>query len=263
VESTDPLISIITISFNSQETIRDAIESVLSQDYGNIEYLIIDGASTDNTPEIIKTYRDHIAILVSEPDNGIYDAMNKGIRLSHGEVVGFLNSDDILANPHVISSIARRFYTNEVDATYGDLVYVDRLNTDKVVRYWRPGNIVESDIKYAVHPPHPTFYVRKNILDKCGLFDTQYSIAADVDLMIRLLGRCQIRADYIPEILVKMRMGGVTNKNLCNIMRQNIEIRKSLKANKQDSNLFMFVMKKLASRLGQYISKPEHEGHNR
>jgi glycosyltransferase involved in cell wall biosynthesis len=256
-------VSVITVTYNSEKTIRDTIESVISQDYDNREYVIVDGASTDNTAKIIEEYSNNIDIFVSEPDDGIYDAMNKGIELSQGDIVGFLNSDDILSNTHIISDIASRFLDTEIDAIYGDLVYVDSIDTDNIVRYWKAGIISGTDIKYAVHPPHPTFYVRKNILDKCGLFDTQYSIAADVDLMIRLLGRCQIRADYIPEILVKMRMGGVTNKNLRNIMRQNIEIRKSLKANKLDSNLFMFVMKKLASRLRQYINKPDHEGHNR
>ena len=211
-------ISIITSVYNNKETIAEAIESVLAQTYDNIEYIVVDGASTDGTVDVIKKYADKITTFVSEPDKGIYDGLNKGVALATGDVVGFLHSDDLFEDEHVVAKIAETFKVDEVDSIYGDLIYVSKEDTSKVVRYWKSGAYSLKKLENGWMPPHPTFYVKRKVYEAYGAFDTSFKIAADYDSILRFLGREGITTRYIPEILVKMRVGGESNKSLKNLV---------------------------------------------
>ena len=215
--------------YNNVETIGDAIESVLAQDYPDVERIVIDGGSTDGTLELIQKYSDRLSIVVSEPDGGIYDALNKGIRLATGDVVGFLHSDDVFADKSVLSRIAAGFREPGVDAVYGDLVYVKKSAPDQIVRYWKAGEFRSGRLRWGWMPPHPTFYVKRAIYTKMGAFDTNFRIAADYECMLRLLGRAKIRSSYVPSILVKMRLGGASNRSLKNLIRKSVEDYKALR----------------------------------
>jgi len=207
-------ISIVTPSFNSSKTIAQTIESVLAQDCGDIEYIIVDGGSTDGTDSIVKSYGDKISRFVCEPDNGIYDAMNKGVRLASGDAVGILNSDDFYAGESVLSKVAEAFEASGADAVYGDLVYVDEVDTDKVVRRWHSGEYTQNAFRWGWHPPHPSFFVRREVYDRLGLFRDELRISADYELMLRFLHINGIKAAYIPEVLVKMRTGGASGADI-------------------------------------------------
>ena len=182
-----PKISIITVAFNSAKTIKGTIESIISQDYNNIEYLIIDGGSTDGTMDIVKSYAEHVKYYVSEPDNGIYDAMNKGIKAATGDVIGILNSDDFYPNSFVLSNVAKLFQKYSCDAVYGDLVYVKANDINKIKRYWQAGEYSTSKIKNGWMLPHPTFFVKKKIYTRYGLYDTDLKSAADYEMILKLL----------------------------------------------------------------------------
>ena len=223
--------SVITAVFNNRETIAAALDSVFVQADADYELVVIDGGSTDGTLEVLNCYTDRIAVLVSEPDRGIYDALNKGIQRSSGEVVGLLHSDDLLANASVLSRLANIFADPSVDAVYGDLIYVSKGNPDQVVRYWRAGNFSRSLLDWGWMPPHPTLYVRRSVYRQIGLFDTTFRIAADYDFILRLLSRKGVKVRYIPEVLVKMRMGGASNCSLRNIVRKSSEDLRALRRN--------------------------------
>lgn len=216
-------ISVITTVRNARTTIGDAIESVAAQQYSNIEHIVIDGASTDGTLQLLEQHREKLGVLVSEPDRGIYDALNKGIQRASGEVLGFLHADDVFAGPGVLARVAKEFESPNVDAVYGDLVYVRRTDTSHVIRYWRAGRASARSVRWGWMPPHPTLYVRRSKYASVGLFNTEYRIAADYDLMLRLLTSDGFRMSYIPEILVKMRVGGASNRSLRNIIRKSAE----------------------------------------
>lgn len=250
-------ISIITVSFNSAQYIEDCIKSVLSQSYKNIEYIIIDGGSTDGTVDIIKKYESKISKWISEPDRGIYDAMNKGISLATGDVIGFLNSDDVYYNSSVLENIAKLMENNLVDACYSDLVYVDKYDLKKIIRYWRSTEFNIGLLRRGWVPPHPTFYVRKFIYDKHGAFDLDYPLAADFELMVRFLNCYRIKAVYLPKITVRMRVGGATNQSIVNIVRQNFEIIRACKKNNIPLSLILFFTWKLYSRARQFFSRRE------
>lgn len=224
-------ISIITAVYNNCETISAALDSALGQADADIELVVIDGGSTDGTLEILRSYADRLDVLVSEPDQGIYDALNKGIRRASGDVVGFLHSDDLLADTGVLSRIAAAFADPEVGALYGDLLYVSKDDPDQVVRYWRAGIFSTHRLRWGWMPPHPTLYVRRNMYEQLGLFDTSFRIAADYDFILRLLGREGIEVRYIPEVLVKMRVGGASNRSLHNIVRKSSEDLRALRRN--------------------------------
>jgi glycosyltransferase involved in cell wall biosynthesis len=224
-------ISIITVVFNNAPHISDAIKSVLTQDYPFIEYVIIDGGSTDGTLDVIEKYREQISIFLSEKDQGIYDAFNKGIRLASGEVVGFLHSDDLFAHRGVITSIAQRLNSKNADVVYGDLDYIHAYEVNRVVRHWRAGPFTLGRLRFGWMPPHPTVYARREIYECLGDFDLSYRIAADYDYMLRMFSNEDLRIDYLPEILVKMRLGGASNRNLSNIVRKSIEDYRALKNN--------------------------------
>jgi len=195
-------ISVITAVYNAKETVREAIESVLAQDYVDVELVVIDGASTDGTKELLESCRDRIDVLISEPDEGIYDALNKGIRHATGDVVGFLHADDLFADTGVLSKVANTFSDSGADAIYGDLVYVSKTEPDRVIRYWQSGDYSLQKLKHGWMPPHPTFYVRRSVYEQHGDFDTSFRIAADYDCMLRFLARAKVQLAYIPSVLV-------------------------------------------------------------
>lgn len=249
-------VSIITVSYNSEATIRETIESVITQDYPSIEYIIIDGASTDNTMNIIREYGDRIDIVISEPDKGIYDGMNKGIRAATGDVVGFINSDDFYPSSSILTNVMQVFSDPSIDVSYGDLCYVKPNDIHSIVRYWQSSDFIPGSFRHGWCPPHPTFFVRRKIYEELGLFDLNYKIAADVEIMMRFLEVHNIRAAYLPEVLVHMRLGGETNKSIDNIIRQNQEIWRALKAHGLKPSLFRFVGGKVLSRGKQFVVRP-------
>ena len=187
-------ISVITVSFNSAKTIRNTIESVLSQDYQHIEYIVIDGGSTDGAVDIVQEYGNRITKVISESDNGIYDAMNKGIRAATGDVIGFINSDDYYPVSDVLTNVMQVFTEESYDICYGDLCYVDQNKTNEIVRYWKSSKYIAGSFRNGWCPPHPTFFVRRNIYEHYGMFDLDYKIAADFELMMRLLEVSKLNA---------------------------------------------------------------------
>ena len=247
-------VSIVTACLNSDETVEGTVKSVLSQDYKNIEYIIVDGGSTDGTLDILKKYRDRIHKYISEPDNGVYDAMNKGIKLATGDVVGFLNSDDFYADNYVIEKIANVMQSSDVDCCYGNLEYVANNNTYKTVRRWKSQPYQSGLFKKGWHPPHPTFFVKKSIYDKYGCFDINYDIAADYELMLRFLKKYHLKSCHIPDVLIKMRIGGKSNKNLWQIIKANMECFQAWKRNDLKVSPFIMV-KKPVSKLVQYMKR--------
>ena len=210
-------ISIITVTFNGAATIEDCIISVASQTYPDIEHLIIDGGSTDETVEVIKKYESQVAYWVSEPDGGIYEAMNKGIKQATGDVIGILNSDDFYAYEAVIEEVVRAITENKTDSCYGDIVYVDRDNTAKIVRQWNAGEYKKEKFKTGWMPPHPTFFCKKSVYEKYGFLNLDFPLAADYELMLRFLYKHEVSAAHIPKVLVKMRTGGTSRPGLYTI----------------------------------------------
>lgn len=244
-------ISIITVCLNSDSTIRDAIESVRAQDYPEIEYIIIDGESTDNTLGIIKEYEDTVSILISDRDEGIYDGMNKGITVATGDIIGFLNADDYFASNDVIRHIADRFIQDSVDACYGDLIYVDRWDTNRVVRVWESREFDAQLLDTGWIPPHPTFYAKRRLL--ADGFDLKYRSAADYDLMLGILTQEEIDVGYLPRVLVKMRTGGISNHSWGNIVKQNLEIWDAAKKRNITLHPMQWLVRKLLNRAAQRI----------
>lgn len=220
-------VSIITVVYNGADTLRDCIESVLGQTHPNLEYIVVDGASTDASPAIVKQFGAKIAAFISEPDRGIYDAMNKGLAAATGDVVGFLNADDLYAHPNVIANVVAALQTENTQAAYGDLVYVDRLHPDRVVRTWTAGRYRPGQFRQGWMPPHPTFFVKKRMYDEFGGFNLQLKSAADYELMLRFIHKQGIRLSYLPQVLVRMRTGGLSNASLRNRLRANREDRRA------------------------------------
>jgi glycosyltransferase involved in cell wall biosynthesis len=244
-------ISIITVCYNSAKTIEDTLKSVANQKDVNIEHILIDGASTDETIKIIKQY-DSVTTLISEPDKGIYDAMNKGIALATGEIIGTLNADDFYANDHVLSEVSRIFLDANINACYGDLVYVSEVNAAQTVRFWKSNNYKSGLFKSGWVPAHPTFFVRKSVYERLGKFNLNYKIAADFELLFRFIEKNEVNTKYLPKVLVKMRLGGTTNKSISNVIRQNKEIFTILREHYADFSMFRFVAKKLINRFLQF-----------
>ncbi len=255
-------VSIITVSYNSKDFIKKAIESVLSQSYiGDIEYIIIDGGSSDGTVDIIKRYQDRIAYWVSEKDNGIFDGMNKGLRVAEGEIVGFLNSDDLYVDDEVIKDIVETMDSNQVDSCYGDVVYVHKYDTDRIVRYWKSQDFYKERFRKGWMPPHPAFFVRKDIYDKYGLFNLDFPISADYEIMLRFLYRYNISTQYLPRVLVKMSIGGNSNRNLKNIINGNRECYRAWEENGLRVSPWVFLSKPLG-KISQVFLYPSKSGIN-
>ena len=216
-------ISVITVVLNRQDTIGDTLRSVTSQTYGDVEHILIDGGSTDGTMDVLNANEHQIDVLLSESDRGIYDALNKGITLATGDVVGFLHGDDVFADPGVLSRIAEVFADEAVGAVYGDLDYVRAEDMVTVIRHWSAGHYSKSKLTWGWMVPHPTFYVRRSLYVQLGTFDLRYHIAADYDSMLRFFGYGEVQAAYIPKVLVKMRLGGTSNRSLANILKKSRE----------------------------------------
>lgn len=249
-------VSIITVTLNNAEYIEACIQSVINQDYENIEYIVIDGGSTDGTIDVIKKYENKINVWISEPDEGIYNAMNKGIEIASGDVIGFLNADDVYYDSDVLEKIASVMKYSNTDACYSDLVYVDNNDLNKVVRYWRSHEFQAGFFKKGWVPAHPTFFARKSIYDQYGTFDLRYKLAADYELMARFLEYHKIRVSYVPKVTVKMRIGGASNKSLTNIVKQNLEILHACKKNNIKIFYPLFLMNKFINRVLQFYLKP-------
>ena len=253
-------VSIITVCYNSVETIRYSINSVLSQDYSDIEYIIIDGGSHDGTIEIIESFGDKVDYFISEEDHGIYDAMNKGITASKGDVVGILNSDDVYQNNYVISNVVNNFKRFNCDSIYGDLIYVKNDDISKIVRYWKSGDFSISKLKKGWMLPHPTFFVKRSLYLKYGLYNTELKSAADYEMILRLLYKYNITVRYLPNILVKMRQGGVSNSSLLNRIKANREDSLSWKINQLYQPYFIRIRKPFI-KIKQYFMRPKFKNH--
>ena len=250
-----PKITIITVAYNSANTIRDTIKSIIAQDYNNIEYIIIDGGSSDETVDIIKEFPDMIDYYISEKDRGIYDAMNKGILAATGDIIGILNSDDFYPNNFVISNVVKSFKQQVCDAVYGDLVYVDAKDTSKIKRYWQAGTYSTSQIKNGWMLPHPTFFVKSSIYKRFGLYNIELKQAADYKMILKLLYKHNISTAYIPMILVKMRMGGASNISLIQRLKANKEDGLAWTKNQLNKPLFVRFKKPL-QKVRQFFIKP-------
>lgn len=209
-----PNISVITATWNSSNTVSECLASVAEQTYLNREHVVVDGVSTDGTLELLEAHRSQLAVLQSEPDCGIYDALNKGIALARGDVLGFLHADDLYAHPDVLGHVAAAFEDPTVCAVYGDLNYVRQLDARYVVRYWRSSPASRARLAWGWMPPHPTLYVRRQWYERIGGFDTRYSISADYLSILKLFNQVEFKATYLPEVLVNMRLGGTSNRSL-------------------------------------------------
>ncbi len=248
-------ISVITVSFNAANTIADALGSVASQTYSDIEHLVIDGASSDSTVDVIRRNKSDALRWISEPDSGIYHAMNKGIVLATGDVIGFLNADDIYAGPDALSHVAGAFDSKRIDACYADLVYVRPGDDSKVVRYFSSKSFSPARLAYGQMPAHPTLYLRRNMFDKFGLFKTDYQIAADYELVARMFANSGVRSVYLDEVLVKMRTGGVSTQSWKSNVILNREILRACRENGISTNLCKIYSKYLVKVL-QLIRRP-------
>jgi len=224
-------VSVITAAKNSSATIVDAIRSVKEQNYSDIEYIIIDGGSSDKTPEIAQSLGKTVSVIISEPDNGIYDAINKGIRFATGDIVGILNSDDFFYNDRVLERIAREFNDPAVDAVFGDAVFVRPANLSKIVRYYSSKSFRPWMFRFGFMPAHTTFFCRKELFERFGIYMTDYKIAADFELLLRFIHHHKINYRYIDEPLVVMRTGGISNKNARSRFILNREILRACRTN--------------------------------
>ncbi|WP_318357964.1 glycosyltransferase family 2 protein [Enterobacter sp.] len=216
-------ISIITATYNSEKTLLDTLISLENQSYNDIEFIIIDGASKDGTLELIKRHCSKVSKIISEPDKGIYDALNKGINTATGDVIGFLHSDDLLAYDDAIADIAETFKSTGCDAVYGDLEYVSRFDTKKRIRLWKSGIFSRLKMQFGWMPPHPSFYMKRSCYVEYGNFSLDYRISADYDSILRYILKQRIAIAYIPKILVKMRIGGVSNRSFSSMVNKSLE----------------------------------------
>lgn len=247
-------VSIITVSYNSSKTIRETIESVNGLDYNNLEHVFIDGKSSDNTLELIQNNSTRKKTVICEKDKGIYDAFNKGIENTKGDIVGFLHSDDTFASHDVLSQIVSIFNKDEnVDGVYGDLTYVDRLNTNKVIRYWKSKIFNQNLLKKGWMPAHPTLFLKKEVYNKHGSFDLDYKVSADYDFMVRILKDSELNFKYLPQLVTKMKVGGNSNRSFSNIVKKSSEDFKIIKKNKIGG--FVTLLHKNLSKISQFKKK--------
>ncbi len=249
-------VSIITVCFNGEATIRDTIDSVLAQNYPRIEYIIVDGASKDGTLGIVKEYGDKIDIVISEPDKGIYDAMNKGIRAASGDVIGILNSDDFYIDDSAVTQLINCMEGAGTDTVYADLFMVDRKNTERVVRYYDSSTFHLERLRYGWMPAHPTFIVKRELYHTSGGFSLNYSIAADFEMVVRLLYVAGASYAYLPAVVIKMRVGGASTRGLKSSWVLNREIVRACRANGLKTSLPRVLLKVPAKLLG-YLRKPK------
>ncbi len=246
-------ISIITVCFNSKDFLRQTLETVASQNYSNIEHVVVDGGSKDGTVAILEEYKNKI-VYISEPDKGIYDAMNKGIKLASGDAIGTLGAGDFYPNNQIISKVALAFEKHKTDAIYGDKQYVHPKNIEKVVRYWSPGEYKIDNWLEGWMPPHQSFYLRKIAFEKYGLYMVEFRSAGDYELMLRMLYKHKLTAKYIPELLVTMLTGGTSTASFSNRIKANLEDRKAWKVNNLEPKWYTLYRKPLA-KLKQFLKK--------
>ncbi|MDA9555071.1 glycosyltransferase [Pelobium sp.] len=249
------LISLITATYNSEELLQSALDSYKIQNYQAKELIVIDGNSQDATLSIIQSNAEVISYHQSEKDDGIYDALNKGILSAKGEIIGILHSDDILASPDVLQKVADKFkQDDDLMAVYGDLEYIDRKDSHKVVRYWESGDFNWQKFSFGWMPPHPTLFIRANCFKEFGSYDLKYRSAADYDLILRFLYQYRLKTAYIPEVLVKMRVGGTSNVTLKNRWRANREDYEAMKINGIRFPFLAVILKPLR-KLNQFWTK--------
>lgn len=247
--------SIITATYNSSKTIIDCIRSVHEQQHLGIEQIIIDGASRDNTLQTIQSIPNKVTQIISEPDNGIYDAMNKGIRMATGDIIGILNSDDFYADSDVITEIANAFMADEsLEAVHTNLYYVKNDQVDKVVRHWITGDFTQGSFFKGWHPAHPTLFLRKEVYEQYGLFNLDFKLAADFEFMLRIFEKQKIKSKYLPITTVRMRLGGATSKNLANIIKGNRECLKAFAVNGLKVP-YLYPLYRILPKLKQFINK--------
>ncbi|MFT3807440.1 glycosyltransferase family 2 protein [Arenimonas sp.] len=247
-------ISILTATYRCEDTIADCLASIAQQTHPDIEHLVIDGGSPDGTLRILEQHRTRISQLISERDDGLYDALNKGLALCTGEVVGVLHADDLYADARVLERIAHMFEDPSVMACYGDLLYVRRQDTDRVVRYWRAGEFAKAKLRRGWMPPHPAFFARRSLYQRFGGFDTGFRIAADYESLLRMLTSLEGRVAYLPEVLVRMRLGGTSNRSLGQIIRKSREDYRAIRRHRQ-GGIGTLLWKNL-SKLGQFVGHP-------
>lgn len=257
-------ISIVTVTYNSAKTLADTIDSVLAQNYLDLEYIIVDGLSSDATVDIIKSYVPKFGDRlkwISEKDKGLYDAMNKGIKMATGDVVGIINSDDFYNSANTISLVAQHFMKKQIDVVFGDIQFVKPDNLDKVVRYYSSKNFNPRYFRYGFCPAHPTFFVYKKFFDQFGYYRTDFKIAADFDLMLRFLFKGRLSYSYIPICFITMRLGGVSTASFSTRLLTNKEIMRSCKDNGLSTN-YCYLFLKSFSKLMQYLNIKKNENTN-
>lgn len=248
-------VSIITVSFNSAKTIADTIESVLSQDFPEIEYIVVDGGSTDGSIDIIRQNENRISQWISEKDQGMYDAMNKGIAMATGDVIGILNSDDVYMNTRVISDLMRLMQTQNTEVVFADLILVDSSDQNKVIRYYDSGRFHPDKFRFGWMPAHPTVFVKRELYQRVGKFSTTYQIAADYEMLIRMLATEKASYAYYPKPVVRMRSGGASTSGISRNWILNQEIIRACKENGIYTNLFMLLLKVPAKLWGRFFKK--------
>ena len=247
-------VSIITAVFNNKSCIEACLQSVLGQTHQNKEHIVVDGGSSDGTVDVIRKYGDRISIWISGPDKGIYDALNKGLGMATGDVIGILHSDDLYAKGDVIETVVSRMKDCNKDVCYGDLLYVERHDTDKVIRYWKSGPYREGLFEKGWMPPHPTFIVKRELYERYGRFNADFRISADYELMLRFMVRHKVSSHYISEVLVKMRTGGASNKSLTNLLTKTAEDYRAWRVNNLRRNFYTIPFKNL-SKIPQFFKK--------
>ena len=247
-------LSIITVAYNASRTINDCLDSVKNQTFA-AEHIVIDGKSGDGTMTIVESYRPHLGAVISEADSGIYDAMNKGVLLATGDVVGILNADDFYVDDEVLGEVAKTFEDPRIDACFGDLQYVDAKTPQKIIRQWKAGSYNPAKFYWGWMPPHPTFFVRSTVYEKYGLFNLDLGSAADYEIMLRFLLKHKINAVYLPRVLVKMRTGGASNATFKNRLRANIMDRKAWVINRLNPHPWTLVLKPIR-KVPQYLLRP-------
>ena len=247
-------ITVVTATYNCASTIGDCLRSVAGQTHPDVEHIVVDGASVDGTVKMLHQHASQLSRIISEPDKGIYDALNKGVANASGDIVGFLHADDLYADNTVLEDVAVAFQDPDVDAVYGDLTYVQKADIGKVVRYWRSSPFIRSNLAKGWMPPHPTLYLRRGVYERFGGFDLSYRIAADYDFMLRVLGAVNGKVTYLPRVLVTMRLGGESNRSIRNIIRKSAEDLRALRSNRV-GGLTSLVLKN-GSKLLQFVRRP-------
>ena len=247
------LVSVITVSYNSASTIKNTLQSVALQTYPLIEHIIIDNNSTDDTLSIAKQF-PHLQKIISEPDKGIYDAMNKGIKIASGEIISILNSDDVFENDNVVEDVINIFNSSDASIVYGNLSYVSKINNQKIIRSWKSSAYKPNAFLYGWHPPHPTLFIKKKVYNQYGMFDTTLPISADFELMLRFIEKYKVKTIHLNKLLVRMQIGGASNTSIKNIFTGNVNIKKAFKKNNISYKIYYPVLR-LLPKLLQFIKK--------